>query len=283
MSRVDRGNSAPDHFLCVQAHPYDSDVQIAPHTASGAGLFAAETGREASFTIQVAEEQGTDSDVEWNVDKHRFIYVWIASADHVFIAEVQKNDKRTLTATYESAFPGTYLVYVEDVDLRAEDETNKGRPIVGSPFPLVISGQPKVDVDSLPVCGTQTEDTSSTFWRPGSWVSSKIASAEHGVLRDGWVFQPKTCVHDTFSYDDLMHLARLKEEAWLLAVGNSILRGVFLSLVDMVLAQGQKDNLSTSILRKCWGFADVRIGSLRLTYQVIVHRERGDGDDYTES
>ncbi|CAM9322880.1 unnamed protein product [Laminaria digitata] len=64
-----------------------------------------------------------------------------------------------------------------------------------------------------------------------------------------------------------MLLASLEEQTWLLAMGNSILRGAYLSLVDMVLARGQKDNLDTSAIQKCWGFADVRIGNLRLTYQ----------------
>lgn len=251
----------------MQEHPYDSDVTIAPHTADGPGLSVATTGVEASFTIRLAGENGSQPQAEWNVDKKRFIYVWVASADHVFIAGVENNGDGTLTATYESSFPGTYLLFVEDVDLCIKDKFKRGQPIAGSPFSLTILGKPTIDVDSLPVCGTEEEDVSSSFWRPGSWISSSIASAEHGVLRDGWVFQPKACVHDTFSFDDLMILASLGEPTWLLAVGNSILRGVFLTLVDMVLAQGQKDEFDTSVTQKCWGFVDIRFGNLRLTYQ----------------
>ena len=252
----------------VKVHAYGPDVQIAPHTADGPGLHSAIAGTPASFTIRLGGENGTDPQGEWNVDKKRFIYVWISNEDNIFIAAVENNGDGTLTASYESSFPGTYLVYIEGVDLHNRDEFGRGQPIVGSPFSLTVSGQPALDIDALPVCGTQDEDVETSFWRPGSWVSSNVASPNHGVLRDGWVFQPKACVHDTFSYDDLMLLASLEEPTWLLAMGNSILRGVYLSLVDMVLARGQKDNLGSSAIQKCWGFVDIRIGNLRITYQV---------------
>lgn len=161
-------------------------------------------------------------------------------------------------------------MYIEEVHLFEEE----GRPFVDGPFPLTITGSsPTLDVDSLPVCSS-FEDVRDTFWRPGTWLSSRVASAAHGVARDGWVFQPKSCVHDTFSYDDLMLLASLEEPTWILVMGTSVQRGVFLSLVDMVLAQGQKDHFGYSTLSKCWGYAEVRIGNLRLTYQVRTSSPR---------
>lgn len=215
---------------------------------------------------------------DYNVDKKRFVYVWVAGEDSVFVAEVVNNFDGTLTATYEAPFPGSYLVHVEDVDLRIKDDKfQRGRPIAGSPFSLTVSGGPAVRVDDLPVCGSgshtnggdsEEAEVAAEYWRAGSWVSSNLASPKHGVLRDGWVFQPKDCAYEAFSYDDLMLLAGQEEPTWLLALGNSILRGVFLTLVDMALAKGQKDAFPTSVLAKCWGFSDVRIGNLRLTYQV---------------
>eukprot|EP00904_Undaria_pinnatifida_P003351 jgi/Undpi1/13016/HiC_scaffold_8.g02679.m1 len=193
------------------------------------------------------------------------MYVWIASMDQIFIAEVVNNGDGTLTATYQSSFPGIYSVYVEVVALEQPDE---GRPIVGSPFTLTISGEPSLDIDALPICGTEkNEDIASTFWRPGTWVSSNIASRSHGVMTDGWVFQPRMCVHDMFSYEDLMLLADLEEPTWVLVLGGSVQRGVFLMLIDLALAQGQKDELLSSALAKCWGYLDIQIGNLRFTYQ----------------
>ncbi|CAN0195068.1 unnamed protein product, partial [Hapterophycus canaliculatus] len=170
----------------------------------------------------------------------------------MFIAEVTDDGAdqgvdgggTTLTATYMSDFPGDYLVYVEEV-VAIEHVRGEGRPIVG------------------------TKDIGDSFWRPGTWLSSNVASPAHGVLRDGWVFQPKTCVYDTFSYDDLMLLSALQDEpTWILILGGSVQRGVFLSLVDMVLARGQKDDMGGSVVQKCWGYADLHVGNIRVTYQV---------------
>ncbi|CAB1109494.1 unnamed protein product [Ectocarpus sp. CCAP 1310/34] len=227
-----------------------------------------------SFTIELVGDEigGGGSLPDWEPNSSfRFIYVWICSKDQILIAEVvgDGSNNGTLTATYQSDFPGDYLVHVEEVQ---PSKRGEGLPIVGSPFSLTITGDgPTLDVDSLPVCGSQDDgsnDIADTFWRPGTWLSSNVASAAHGVMRNGWVFQPKSCVFDTFSYQDLMLLASLDgEPTWLVVVGGSVQRGVFLTLVDMALAAGQKDDMATSVLQKCWGYADLRVGNLRLTYQ----------------
>lgn len=189
----------------------------------------------------------------------------------ILIAEVVDNGDGTLTATYESSFPGEYLIHVEEVRLANNDE---GRPIVDSPFALTVTGEPTLDIEALPLCGSTEESIEASFWRPGTWISSNLASPKHGVLRSGWVFQPKSCVFDTFLYEDLMHLAERTEPMWLLVIGNSVQRGIFLTLVDMVLGEGQKDDLDTSIIQKCWGYADVQVGNLRVTFQVGVMKFR---------
>ncbi|CAM9747311.1 unnamed protein product, partial [Ectocarpus fasciculatus] len=261
-----------------QAHGYTSDERV-PHTASGDGLHKATVGRPASFTIQLVGDKldrhtSTLSPNWQEVSSRRFIYVWIANEDQILIAEVVDDGSmnNTLTATYKSDFPGDYLVYIDEVDLSRKGE---GVPILGSPFSLTIAGDaPTLDVNSLPICSSQKDfnnDIAGTFWRPGTWLSSNVASAAHGVLRNGWVFQPKSCVFDTFSYEDLMLLASLDgEPTWLLVLGGSVQRGVFLTLIDMVLAAGQKHDMSSSVLQKCWGYADVQVGNLRLTYQVLM-------------
>lgn len=257
--------------LNTQGQYSQPQVVIAPHTADGEGLFQATTGQQASFTIRLVGTGDTQGEeLLRNRAGNPFIYVRIANDDQVFVAEVENNNNGTMTATYISDFPGQYRVYIEDVDLTTPERTSRGRPIEGSPFNLSISGALTLDVDALPVCGTGQEDIESTFWRPGSWLSSNIASAENGVLRNGWVFQPRTCVHDTFAFDDLLMLASLDEVTWLVVLGSSVQRGVFLTLVDMVLAQGQKDHFETSAIEKCWGYANIRVGNLRLTYQVRI-------------
>lgn len=174
----------------------------------------------------------------------------------ILIAEVSDSGKNdgVLHAKYTSDFPGEYLVFIEEVELKNESP-NEGRPITGSPFVLTIAGSsPALDISSLQVCGSEgdsKDDIAGSFWRPGTWLSSNVASAAHGVGRDGWVFQPKNCVIDMFSYEELMLLASPEQDpTWLLVLGGSVQRGVFLTLVDMVLAEGQKDKFGYSAAQK---------------------------------
>eukprot|EP00903_Cladosiphon_okamuranus_P020050 g18416.t1 len=269
----------PSYFLGgrpapLQEHAYRSDAEPSPHIASGPGLHEATTGRPASFTIELFDDAGMPILGPWSHNEQKFMYVWIANEDQILIAEVVDNGNGTLTATYESLFPGDYLVYVEEVRLNNHDE---GIPVLDSPFRLTVTGAPKLDTDDLPACHSIEQDLPDSFWRPGTWVSSNIASPAHGVTRCGWVFQPKTCVLDTFSYEDLMYVASAEQPTWLLVLGSSIQRGVFLMLVDMILAEGQKDELESSTIQKCWGYAEVRVGNLRVTYQDMRLHDSGGG------
>ena len=262
---------------------YPNDIIFAPHEVYGDGLHNASVGISSSFNIQLK-----DNDIPhdlWNTDHDQFIYVWIANEDQIFIAEVVNVGNGKLTATYKSSFPGEYKIYVEVVKLgKTKDQArSQGVPIVGSPFDLVIEGEPFFDVNTLPVCGT-SEDSSNieeSFWRTGSWISSNIASEKHGVSSDGWVFQPETCVYDTFSYEDLIILSENKDPIWILILGNSIQRGVFLTMIDMLLNEEQKGNFKKSILSKCWGYAEVTVGNLRITFQDFRTYSASSNDDVT--
>lgn len=230
-------------------------------------------GKTGSFTIQLVKEDGRLQEGFgcWNVKPGCLIYVWIANNKHIFIAEVENNGDGTLTASYSSDFPGTYLIYVDDVQLpgKATPESKRGRPIIGSPFELEISGPSAApDLDKLPLCITRNDDTKSSFWRPGSWISSRIAGAKHGVMRNGWVFQPESCAYETFSYEDIIAIANRDTPTWILVLGGSVQRGLFLTLVDMALANGQKRLFRQSALQKCWGWLDFQVGNFRLSYQV---------------
>lgn len=234
------------------------------------------TGQDAKFTIVLGNDHGTEPPIPgpWNLEAGRFVYVWIANKDQMLAAEVENNRDGTLTATYASDFPGTYNMYIEDVRfVKGGSQFSKVQPIRGSPFTLTISGNRTIDINALPICDSEQDappSSFSSFWRTGTWISSTLA--KHGVGRTGWVFQPKHCSYNTFSFEDLMMLAALEEPTWLLFVGTSVQRGVFLAIVDMLLSKGQKDNFPSSALQKCWGWSDFRIGSLRVSYQVLFER-----------
>lgn len=254
-------------------HPrYSPDSEIAPHIAEGEGLSSASTGKEAFFTVKLVSDDSGDVDLPglWNLNPKRFIYVWISGQSQLVNAQVTNNKNGTLTARYTVDFPGDYLISVEDVDFSESSPPGTSfRPIAGSPFALVVEGEPTLDPNSLPLCeGEDGEDRLSELWMPGSWVSAHVAGRDHGVLREGWVFQPQNCVYDTFSADDFMLLAAGDELTWVVVLGGSVQRGVFLALVDMILEKKQKTYMSGSAIQKCWGWSDFRIGNLRITYQV---------------
>lgn len=141
------------------------------------------------------------------------------SDGQMFAAEVVNNMDGTLTATYTSDFPGQYFVYIEEIDM-SRSRLQRARYFKGSPYNLTISGDVTLDVDNLPSCNEVDASGYDDFWRLGTWLSSREASAEHGTLRNGWVFQPKQCVHETYSYDDLMVLAALEEPTWIVILGE---------------------------------------------------------------
>lgn len=137
----------------------------------------------------------------------------------MFAAEVVNNDNGTLTATYVSDFPGQYVVYIEEIDM-SRRRLERAHPLVGTPFNLLISGEETLDVNNLTPCNDLDNSTSADFWRSGTWLSSRVASAQHGTLRNGWVFQPKNCIHEAYTYDDLMVVAALEETTWIVILGK---------------------------------------------------------------
>lgn len=135
-------------------------------------------------------------------------------------AEVVNNNDGTLTATYFSDFPGQYHVYIEEVDM-TRPRLERAYPLKGSPFNLLISGEETLDIDNLTPCNGLDDSASADFWRSGTWLSSRVASAHHGTLRNGWVFQPNRCIHEAYTYDDLMVLAALEEPTWIVILGEN--------------------------------------------------------------
>ena len=56
----------------------------------------------------------------------------------------------------------------------------------------------------------------------------------------------KACKIETFSYDEIQSISGKKK---IYVFGTSIHRGIFLSLVDMMLDKTEKEELSSSIIK----------------------------------
>ena len=72
------------------------------------------------------------------------------------------------------------------------------------------------------------------------------------------------CKVETFNTNDIRSIPK-KRSIYIL--GTSIQRGIFLSLVDIMLDNAEKEHLSKSVIEKCWGRMLVQKGNLEVVYQ----------------
>jgi len=72
------------------------------------------------------------------------------------------------------------------------------------------------------------------------------------------------CKLETF---DAQSLRSLPEKKSIYILGRSVERGIFLSLVDIMLEEHEKRFLEDSVVGKCWGRASITKGNMRVVYQ----------------
>jgi hypothetical protein len=126
----------------------------------------------------------------------------------------------------------------------------------------------------------------------GRWVECAAAGISRSeCLADGWIFIPNHCRHTvTTSLDTLEQSRAIAEKrhgqpVWIVFTGTSVDRGSFHALVDHVAAVGMleggamnrsvadalfedvEDRRGRGSTTKCWGWIDVQVGSIRLSYQ----------------
>ncbi|KAL7490037.1 hypothetical protein ACHAW6_015764 [Cyclotella cf. meneghiniana] len=138
------------------------------------------------------------------------------------------------------------------------DVTNK--PGFLGPWGLIIDR-----MKMLPPCQNVNRMDVYTAW-DGSWIGPGMVSPE-GTLRNGWFFLPSEqmdCKIETFHEEDfkLVH-----DERGIYILGNSKERGIFLSLVDILLDDEEKKEIEESVISKCWGRASVQKYNLKVMYQ----------------
>jgi len=128
----------------------------------------------------------------------------------------------------------------------------------------------------------------------GRWVECDAAGiAPEQCLFDGWVYLPYNCQWDLVNTIDALEIskeiadARSGQPVWIVVTGSSIERGTLHALVDMLGSIGNYDPATGDIdgsvadalfkgindvrgqgsTTKCWGWYDVQIGNIRLSYQ----------------
>ncbi|KAJ8050919.1 hypothetical protein HOLleu_04302 [Holothuria leucospilota] len=228
--------------------------------AFGEGLSYASVGEVATFTIKATN---------FSVPSTIVFSALAVSDNHMFVADPLPNGEGSHETmfTYTPSMEGEYDFYIEELANIRGDQYQ----IPGSPFRLIVHGSKVKEeerrklADALPSC--QTIPQNNLSWVEGSWKTRKIVGSKHGVLRSGWVFQPKICSFDTFTTEELAIAAASSEPRSIIVLGSSTDRGIFLSLVDLILSDRQKNDFDGSDLTKCWGFAELQVGNLRIVYQ----------------
>jgi hypothetical protein len=164
--------------------------------------------------------------------------------------------------------PGRYDVLVHEID-RSYRQT----PLIQPPHTIVISegtaagaGLSAIEdrILNMPPCQSERRNDIYSHWE-GDWLGPDIQSENH--IRTGWSFLPSrsmACKLETF---DAQALRSLPEKKSIYILGRSIERGIFLSLVDIMLDAHEKVFLKESIIGKCWGRAKITKGNLEVVYQ----------------
>jgi hypothetical protein len=136
---------------------------------------------------------------------------------------------------------------------------------------LTIERQ-KDDLDAIhdrmndPPCYSVDKIDAYAVW-DGDWLGPGLGIEGIDALRNGWIFLPDksmNCTIPTYTQDDLL---RVQEETSIFVFGTSRERGVFLSLLDLLLSPHEKQYLEISVVGKCWGRATVQKGNIKLLYQ----------------
>ena len=169
-------------------------------------------------------------------------------------------------------FQGEYEVIVHELKnfLTGHERTDP----IADPFPITIENKPGVKswdlvqerMKTLPPCQSVRKPGLYTTWE-GDWIGPGVFTPE-GTLRTGWYFLPgnkMNCKIEIYTDADLSVVPEMKS---IYVIGTSKERGVFLSLVDMLLDLPEKKYLSDSVISKCWGRAYTVKNNLKVLYQV---------------
>eukprot|EP00804_Cyclotella_cryptica_P005934 CCRYP_000197-RA/>CCRYP_000197-RA protein AED:0.07 eAED:0.07 QI:0/-1/0/1/-1/1/1/0/699 len=144
---------------------------------------------------------------------------------------------------------------------------------MADPYVFSVTDKPGVDtrqmildkINKMRPCPTVELHDLFTTW-DGSWIGPDLHGDAAG-LRNGWYFLPSREMGCKLEYFTSRDLSLIPEEKSIYILGSSKERGIFLSLVDMILDNNEKEHLNESVIAKCWGRAFVLKHNLKVFYQ----------------
>jgi len=179
--------------------------------------------------------------------------------------------------------PGDATLYIQTTGFPSVD-------ISGTPVDLpVISGYDGVGGGGKKDCkieGTAGEGSMNNWMLEGEWITPPIQIGSDGgnvtnSLRSGWIYSPRTCTIPISSQNLLSHLRNHSTTTTtpiitIAILGDSILRGIYLSLLDLLTPNG---NGVMGKGGKCWGYYEVTVGRVKIVYQDYRRDHFGDCED----
>ena len=184
--------------------------------------------------------------------KNSLVYIWkpiFASSYDIIVREINQNSKDTTPLVS----PGVYPIYISE-GKRAE---GIGMSILND------------RISNMPTCQSiiTTNDNQVYSHFEGDWLGPNFG-LDSSSLRTGWSFLPSSetmgCKFDTYTPTLIQSIPTPKK---IYIMGRSVERGVFLSLIDLMLSSSEKEHLANSKIGTCWGRASVTKNNLQVTYQ----------------
>jgi hypothetical protein len=219
-----------------------------PHGVQGVGAFSATQQTPMSFRIYLKSFNGSRlfSDALLNNSRPLFFWVCVSSKKERVIPDIFNEGSGILHVTYQLQHSGLYFLRIIMVDMQKPRMERDSTVFISR---LRVNSKPESVVFEKPssrLCAAR-----DLGWMTGRW--------HRALPRGPWTYH--------FPHCSLRELRRPPAETWVLVLGKSTDRGLFLSMVDGALSKEKKRNFASSTLQKCWGWIDVQIGRARFSYQ----------------
>ncbi|KAL3780332.1 LOW QUALITY PROTEIN: hypothetical protein HJC23_008262 [Cyclotella cryptica] len=175
---------------------------------------------------------------------------------------------------WKPPFAGEYEILVHELKIDAEASV---KTVPMDRIPLSIEKHDDADAAmdlirerlkqySHVPCASLDRADAYSIW-DGYWLGPGLSLEEGRKLRNGWMFLPHESMNCTIPSYTQQDLLQLPEETSIYVFGTSRERGVFLSILDILLTAEEKEHLEASVIGKCWGRAIVQKGNIKLMYQ----------------
>ena len=169
--------------------------------------------------------------------------------------------------SWKPILPGQYDVLVHEINLGDNGKTLLIQPPHTFLVTELIAGTGLSMLEdrlNMPPCQIRMAKNVYSHWE-GDWLGPDFRL--ENSIRTGWLFLPSSRMNCKLETFDSQALQSLPEKKLIYILGRSVERGIFLSLVDIMLDEHEKRLLKHSVVGKCWGRAAITKGNVRVVYQ----------------